>query len=95
MHHEKHKRSEKKQNRIHYEHSGLQLNLSRIATIPHPTPTPQESQVIIATETLLWKAIVLCKRITLFRLHCFSAKHQPYKETEVHCHLFCSALSDA
>lgn len=56
---------------------------------------PTESQVIIGTETLLWKVTVLCKRITLFRLHCFSAKHQPYKEAEVHCHLFCSGLSDA
>jgi len=54
---------------------------------------PMESQVITGAKTLPWKVTVLCKRITLFRLHCFSAKHQPYKETEVHCHLFCPALS--
>lgn len=56
------------------------------------SPSPQESQVIIGTETLLWKGTVLCKRITLFRL---SANHQPHKESKVHCHLFCSDLSDA
>lgn len=36
VHHERHKRPEKKQNCLDYEHTGLQLNLSCTATTPHP-----------------------------------------------------------
>lgn len=46
-------------------------------------------------ENRLHKVIIPYKRLALLRLCCSEAKYKPYKETEVQCHLFCSALSDA